>query len=133
MVNLLAALVAFSVAEASTAQTAPRPVQVGGDADLDACGSVGQVVRLNPKGDNFLSVRAAPNEKAMQVAKLGPKATVTLCDQTPGGAWYAIVFPRSGQASVDCKVSSPIAKRQVYRGPCASGWVSAKFIEIIAG
>ncbi|RYE01642.1 MAG: integron [Sphingomonadales bacterium] len=131
--NPFVALLAFAVIGTSAPQTAPRAVQVGGMPDLDACLSVGQVVRLNPKGDNFLSVRAAPSAQAAQIDKLRPKAEMFVCDEAAGGEWLGVVYEPGGTISPRCDVGSPIPRKQKYRGPCASGWVSAKFIEIIAG
>ena len=49
-------------AASSIAYSAKKPVPVtyGGQEDLDACSSMGEVKGLNPQGDNFLSVRSGP-------------------------------------------------------------------------
>jgi len=103
-------------------------VNVGGEAELDACGSVGEVYRLNPDGDNFLAVRAGPGSAHPMKDKLHSKTQVYMCDQN--GAWVGIVY---GPDNVDCGVSSPIAERQSYAGACASGWVHGRYIKLIAG
>ncbi len=103
-------------------------VNVGGEAELDACASVGEVHRLNPDGDNFLAVRAGPGSAHVMKDKLHSKAQVYMCDQR--GAWVGIVY---GPDDVDCGVSSPIAERQSYAGACASGWVHGRYIKLIAG
>ena len=103
-------------------------VKVGGEAELDACGSVGEVYRLNPDGDNFLAVRAGPGSAHRMMDKLTSSTQVYMCDQN--GAWVGIVY---GPDGVDCGVSSPIAQRQSYAGACASGWVHGRYIRLIAG
>ena len=103
-------------------------VQVGGEAELDACGSVGEVYRLNPDGDNFLAVRAGPGSAHQMTDKLHSKTQVYMCDQN--GAWIGIVY---GPDDADCGVSTPIAERQSYAGVCASGWVHGRYIKLIAG
>ncbi|NNF80350.1 MAG: integron [Rhizobiales bacterium] len=103
-------------------------VKVGGEAELDACGSVGEVHRLNPDGDNFLAVRIGPGSAHPMKDKLKSKTQVYMCDQN--GAWIGIVY---GPDDADCGVSSPIAERQSYSGACASGWVHGRYIKLIAG
>jgi hypothetical protein len=101
------------------------PVQVGGDADTDACAQ-GQVRELDPKGDNFLSVRVGPGADYDEIDKLHTGDIVNLCDKR--GAWHGVVY-----GSKDCGVAKPIAKRQPYLGVCRTGWVSTKFIAAVAG
>ncbi len=112
----------------SSAGDASVPVKVGGEVDLDACGSVGQVHRLNPDGDNFLAVREGPGSAHPMIDKLYTDAQVFMCDQN--GAWIGIVY---GPDNVDCGVGTPIADRQSYSGACASGWVHGRYIKLIAG
>jgi hypothetical protein len=102
------------------------PVQVGGSSDFDACGSVAVPTGLNPRGDNFLAVRAGPNSSAQRLAKLRPGQQFYVCDER--GAWLGIVY-----GGGDCGVGSPIRRRQAYSGPCRSGWVFRRFVRVIAG
>lgn len=110
-----------------------RPVRVGGDPDLDACSSVARVIGLNPRGDNFLAVKSGPDLRATRIDKLGPNARVLVCDSTRDGTWSGIVYDGGGSASSRCGVFTPIAVARPYRGPCQSGWVSSKYLKIIAG
>lgn len=103
-----------------------QSVRVGGSADYDACGSLGVPTGLNPRGDNFLAVRAAPNSGAAMRDKLRPGQQFYICQQS--GGWVGIVYGRGG-----CGVTSPIARRQAYRGPCRSGWVFGRFVRVVAG
>ena len=120
-------LTIWSIAHAGNSKTVP--VMVGGEADLDACGGVGKVSGLNPKGDGFLAVRSGPGEGYDMVDRIFNGQLFYACDEK--GKWVGIVYSESKNA--DCKVSSPIARRQVYRGPCKQGWVHSKFTRMIAG
>lgn len=112
-----------------------RPVMVGDDNGYeDACSALGYVAPLNPKGDNFLAVRAEPSTKGAMTYKLHSGHVVWLCDQTNDGKWHGIVFQPAAKKDeyFDCNVSSPTPYGR-YRGPCRSGWVSAKYIMMSAG
>ena len=106
------------------------PVLVGGESDLDACASLGQVIGLDPAGDNFLAVRSGPGSRNAELDRLGPKRFVTVCDQR--GDWLGVVYAPQG-SDTDCGTGSPQAERRPYRGPCRSGWVHRGHVEIVAG
>ncbi|MCP5082458.1 MAG: integron [Alphaproteobacteria bacterium] len=131
MFAIVAGLVAswsVSLPTSSHAGDSGVAVKVGGEIDLVACGSEGEVYRLNPDGDNFLAVRIGPGSAHPMKDKLTSKTQVYMCDQN--GAWVGIVY---GPDDADCGVSSPIAERQSYAGACASGWVHGRYIKLIAG
>jgi hypothetical protein len=125
----------FAVAAIAAASTGAFgqsvPVQVGGDADFDACSSNGEVSGLDPDGDNFLAVRRGPGTRYAETTRLDEGEVVAICGER--GGWYAIVFPRNGQDLGDCGVGSPIPRRQAYRGPCRSGWVFGRYVRVTAG
>lgn len=102
------------------------PVRVGGSNQVNACGTTGTIVGLDPKGENFLAVRAAPHITARETDRLAGGREVFVCGLQ--GAWMAVVY---GKAK--CGVNKPIAERGPYKGPCKSGWVSKRFVEVIAG
>lgn len=104
------------------------PVMVGGEAELDACGGVGEVRGLNPRGDGFLAVRAGPGGKFPMIDRLYNGNRVYFCDKR--GDWIGIVY---GDPKQDCGVASPLPKRQSYKGPCQSGWAYRKWLVLIAG
>ncbi|WP_428995635.1 SH3 domain-containing protein [Lamprobacter modestohalophilus] len=109
---------------------ADRPVLVGGEPEYDACGGLGVVRGLKPGGDGFLALRSGPSAEARLVSKLREGDAVYLCDDVPG--WIGVVvYPSS--PLVDCGVGSPIIPRQPYSGACQTGWVSEKWIELVAG
>lgn len=114
-------------APASAEETVP--VMVGGEATLDACGTLGAVTGLDPQGDNTLTVRNGPGTRYAAIDFLPPDRKVWICDQT--GEWFAVVYAADGQT--ECNVSSPQAERAVYDGPCSAGWVSGRYVTILAG
>lgn len=128
----MAGLVAVPAASQSLSK---RPVLVGtDDPDMDACGGVGAVTGLNPRGDNFLSVRQRPDIAGHEIYRLRSGHPVYLCDQSADGKWLGIVFqPADRQDDYgSCGVGTPLP-RQPYTGPCLQGWVSARYIELVAG
>lgn len=108
-----------------------EPIAIGGDAELDACASLGRIVRLDPKGDNFLAVREGPGSQRPELDRLGASALVTICDER--GPWLGTVYPapRTGKET-DCGVSSQRQTRSPYDGPCRSGWVHGRFVDVVA-
>jgi hypothetical protein len=121
------------LATAALAADPARPVTIGhAGPDLDACLSTGEVTGLNPAGDNFLAVRAAPRTNAPMLARLGPRHPVWICDEAAGG-WTGIVYQPDPRAELDCGVGSPVASVRPYRGPCRSGWVASRYIMNVAG
>ena len=128
--GLVAAFAAAVFTTAVLAQAAV-PVTVGlyGD-DFDACGSQGQVTGLNPDGDNFLAVRVGPGVQYEKLGELHKGDVVNVC-QTEDG-WLGIVYRTDGDGFSECGVGTPLP-RGPYQGPCKTGWVSERFIVIIAG
>ena len=129
---LLGCLFAASVSEAP-AQPAARldvPVMAGGEEELDACGSAGRIVGLNPRGDGFLSVRSGPGGKPYrEIDRLHNGNAVIVCDEQ--GPWLAVVYGRF--AEDDCGVGTPWPVRKPYAGPCRFGWVHSRYVKIVAG
>jgi hypothetical protein len=123
--SLFVAFVAGGSFQTVAASPAPTPVMVGGESDLDACASTGIVVGLKPVPGNFLAVREGPGPGFAQVGELPLGDRVWLCDSRED--WMGIVYGE------DCGVSTPKATRTLYTGPCASGWVSKRYIELEAG
>lgn len=102
----------------------PVPVSVGGDKSRAACPEAMQVVGLKAGGS--LSVRSGPATSYSKFDALVNGRAVFVCMHSPDGAWAGIVYPR--QAGAACGVSQPIRDAQPYRGACASGWVSGKYV-----
>lgn len=107
----------------------PQPVMIGGNDDLDACLSTGEVRGLNPNGDGFLSVRAAPTAKAAERDRVRNGQSLWLCDESADGSWIGVVYATD---DTDCGVGTP-RTRAIYRGPCKSGWVARRYVLHVAG
>jgi hypothetical protein len=105
------------------------PLMLGGDPDMDACQSVGQIVGLNPNGDGFLSVRSGPGgQPYREIDRLYNGNQVHVCGER--GPWLMIVYPFGGR---DCGVASPWPAREAYTGPCRHGWVHQRYVRIVTG
>ena len=87
------------------------------------------VCNLDPNGDNFLAVRASTNAGAYELDRLGPGQGVHMCDSD--GDWIGIVYDKSGE--LDCGTDTPVAEERDYEGPCESGWVSKRYVTLLAG
>ena len=87
--------------------------------------------------DPHLPVRERPDEFAREKDKLSPATLVWLCDKNAGENgldWQGIVYPSGEYQELgDCRVSSPVAAPEPYRGPCRSGWVLARDLRLVAG
>ena len=128
---VFAALLCSAVQAAAPIQP-DVPVMVGGDSEQDACGGTDQVIRLNPRGDNFVSLRSRPSTTGRELARLPSGQSGYLCDSSPDHQWQGVVYAAPGK-DMDCGVGTPIARKRPYRGPCTSGWVSSRFLELVAG
>ncbi|MDI1296836.1 MAG: hypothetical protein PSY12_13305 [bacterium] len=116
-----------------------RPVTIGEDGPrLDACGAMGQAVRVGARG---LIVRAAPFAEAREVARMAEGDRAHVCARTIDQKWLGVIVlpppvdPAAGNGAeaVDCGVSEPVDRKQPYHGPCVSGWVASAAIRLIAG
>ena len=110
----------------------PMPIRIGTNGpDMDSCASYGEVSGLDPDGDNYLSVRDAPSTQVKERDRIGNGHGVHVCAEEKG--WYGIVYDIEGDSGIDCEVDSPVEQPRNYTGPCAQGWVSKKFVTIVAG
>ena len=103
------------------------PVMYGGETQEDACGSWGEIQGISKHGDGFIAIRNGPGSKFKIKDKIYYNSTqVTLCDFH--GKWIGIVY-----GDTDCGTSSPIPKRQPYKGKCKVGWIYEKYVRLTAG
>ncbi|MEM8696738.1 MAG: SH3 domain-containing protein [Pseudomonadota bacterium] len=132
LLPLCGALAAVSAGAQSVGQN--RPVMIGLDGpDFDACGALGEVANLNPRGDNYLSVRASPSTSGTELNRLGPGTRVLLCDGE-GDGWIGIVYGSGADGELlDCQATDLVPQPRAYDGPCNSGWVHGDYISVIAG
>ncbi|HEX8642311.1 MAG TPA: hypothetical protein VF702_00185 [Allosphingosinicella sp.] len=124
------AFAVLAAAAAAAAIAAPRPVLIA-SAGSGNCVVTGEVVGLNGRRDNYLSVRAGPGVRERELDRLRSGALVIVCDETASGAWLGIVYNRTGNQ--DCFIGQTSSLRRPYRGPCRSGWVSSRYIDVNAG
>lgn len=110
--------------------TLSRPVTIGEDGPrLDACGAMGQAVRVGPSG---LTVRAAPFADAKEVGRLAEDGRAWVCARSLDQKWLGVILVPTDKVT-DCGVSQPVDRKENYDGPCLSGWVSSASIRLIAG
>lgn len=107
------------------------PVNYGGDEISDACSTAAQVVNLSNGPDGFLAVKDSPNIKAKRIDKILNGQSLWICEDSADGLWFGIVY--TSKENLDCAVSSSIKERKAYKGPCKSGWVSKKYVKVLAG
>jgi len=125
---LPAAAVLLATVGSAPAEPPSVPLLIGGDALMDACGSVGEVRGLNPHGDNYLAVRSGPGTEFAMRDQLHEGDRVILCSVK--GEWLGIVY---GPEDVDCGVATPLPESVTYAGPCRWGWVASRWILVLAG
>ncbi len=135
--NLLipTALTLLGLIELSSAQQPEKldvPIMIGGDDEIDACGSTGEVKGLDPKGDGFLSVRSGPGGSHFrEVDRLFNGNYVYICGES--GPWLAVVYSNRRELGGDCGVATPQRVRQAYSGPCRQGWIHSRYVRVVAG
>lgn len=125
---LLLTLVLGNAEIGSAQAVTAAPVMVGDGPELDACGSVGVVSGLDPKGANALSVRSGPGLSHARLDIVSSGQTLWICGRREG--WYAVVYPLDDE---DCGVSTPIDPAAPYAGPCRKGWVFEDYVTVVAG
>lgn len=105
-------------------------VHYGGDENVDACSAFAEVARLSVGPDGFLAVKDDPNLKAVRVDKIYNGQKLWICDSSADGMWLGIVY--SKDPALGCKVTHAEKQKKPYRGPCKSGWVSARYVQVLA-
>ena len=103
------------------------------ELNVPACHVEGTVGGLDPRGDNFLSVRSGPGGKGYgEIDRLHTGDKVIICEER--GPWLAVVYfgqpVRDLSDTCDVIINRP---RQPYRGPCRSGWVHSRYVRNIVG
>lgn len=110
-----------------------RAVQIGeGGPAFAACATVGRVVNISPSGETYLPLRAAPFPEAEEIARLPDATRLLVCTRSIDQRWQGVVVPPADAPQSDCGVGAPVAARQAYAGPCASGWVASAFVQAVA-
>lgn len=99
------------------------PVQIGGEADFDACPGVGKIGAMETNSTATQKVYAKPDPHAKVVGHIKPGEFVWMCDWTEDAKWIGILYSHRKDGRIRCEVSSPIEVRRAYDGPCHQGWV----------
>ncbi len=93
-----------------------------------ACGS-GEVVGLDPNGDNFLSVRSGPGGSPYhEIDRLFTADPVHVCGRK--GPWLAVTYPAARKAQGSCDLASRGTPRPYEDGLCQYGWVHSRYIKV---
>jgi hypothetical protein len=116
----------------AAAQTDAVPVRIGElGPNFDACGAVGTTRNLAEGAS--LPVRSAPFDSAGQKGEVAAGTRFFVCSRSHDQRWLGVVYEPGGELSTGCGVSSPVASRRNYDGPCRSGWVSSVLVKLVAG
>lgn len=108
------------------------PVRIGElGVNFDACAAAGTTRRL--KAGEGLPVREAPFDTARETASIPAGQRFFVCTRSHDQKWLGVVFGEGGVLAEACGVSSPVASRRDYAGPCRSGWVASAFVRTVAG
>ena len=126
---LIAVLATFG--PAGPAETGEIVPLIGLDGpQADGCGGIGQVSGLLPNGAEFLTVRERPEDYGRKKGELAPRSLIWLCDARDD--WQGIVYPTGDDQELgDCRTSSAVAVPEPYSGPCESGWIPARQIQLV--
>jgi len=136
MMNMIlsAALVAAMLHSPLPARfNAKASVQVGQDGqNFDACGGYGRISIKESGSRTLIAVLPNPSREGTPIDTLAHNAPVHMCDTAgDNGEWTGIVY--ADGKDIDCDVGSPVQAQHDYAGPCRSGWVLTKNVELIAG
>jgi hypothetical protein len=108
------------------------PVRVGElGPNFDACAAAGTTRHL--AAGQTLTVREAPFESARQTGAIAAGRRFFVCSRSHDQKWLGVVFEESGALAEACGVSTPVERRQDYKGRCRSGWVASAFVRTVAG
>lgn len=124
-------VLAFCVLVIAFKSEAKVSIHYGGDEILDACSSFAQVDHLSKGPNGFLAVKDAPNINSGRTDKIFNGQKLWICEESKDGKWVGVVY--SSDEKQNCGVSSPVEKKKPYDGPCKSGWVSKKYVTLLAG
>lgn len=128
-IALAAALALPHAARADEPGVLPEtPVMMLGGHDTDPCGN-GHVSSAPGEGDSDLTVHSAPEANAAGIGALYKGQVLYVCQEK--GDWLGIVY--TDDSKKNCNTTTPWKETAPYTGPCSSGWVERKYVEITAG
>jgi type IV secretory pathway TrbL component len=119
---------ANTAANTSAPAGAARAVMMGGDAELDLCGSTARV-----KTGRTAIVREAPNAGAREIERLPAGTVLHICDpELETSDWAGVAYKLDSAAG--CDLGRPSADEVPVPASCPSGWVQfGEDVEQIAG
>ncbi len=140
------AMIAAASAPSRAEDVAAQPVRItppimDGKA-LFSGGSIARIVGLHKGGDGFVSVRAAPSTKAAELDRLTASRLVIALG--PATDWsratfIGVVYPAAAADGVSLFAACDFSETPIgppfdrpYAGPCRSGWVHKRFVEVLA-
>ncbi|WP_269513734.1 hypothetical protein [Brevundimonas subvibrioides] len=121
---------ASAASAVTAAAVAPRPVMMGGEADMDACAGVSRI-----KPGRVVLIRSAPDQNAGIVASLPEGIALWVCEEegAPEG-WTGVAFDMPDAPETCEGPGTPSTDKVPVPAVCQSGW--AQFgddVENVAG
>lgn len=133
---------------AAAQPVAPKPVVLerlvfDGKPDVYA-GAWARIVGLKAGGDGFVSVRAAPSTEAAELDRLAKDRhiyAINPLDDWKKATFIAVIYSADPGMNAEafetaCGVDNPpkanAPVKRNYTGPCKSGWVHKRFVEVLA-
>ena len=111
-----------------TAQS--QPVRIHPDDGFgDLCGGA-RVRPLNKNGDDFLSVRESPSSGSREIDRVHTGDLMISCDRSKDSNWIGVIYAKTENQDKVCRINNTTQRAIAYRGPCKSGWVSAKYVDL---
>ena len=104
------------------------PLMVGGQEASEGCTGT---ATISIRSGTTLNLRAGPGLTHPVIARLSDGQRVSICQRRDG--WVGVLVFRTGPGPSDCQVSDAGPKPTPYAGPCVSGWITAKYVRILAG
>ncbi len=121
MIGLLSLAVLAGSARARDALDVPLVIR---SDDGAVCQQTGTVAGLDPRGDGFLSVLAAPGGPPFrEIDRVYNGQPIRICTQR--GPWLGVIYGRQGS---DCPAPLDWVVTQAYTGPCPHGWVHRSYV-----
>lgn len=125
---------------------AAQPVRIAPPVEdgkaLFSGGSIARIVGLRKGGDGFVSVRAAPSTKATELDRLtASRLVIALSPPTDWSraTFIGVVYPVVADGGVSLFEACDFPETppgppfdRIYTGPCRSGWVHRRFVEVLA-
>jgi hypothetical protein len=147
VIRFFLAFLALS-APAAAQQVAPKPVVlerlVFDGKPADYAGAWARIVGLKAGGDGFVSVRAAPSTAAAELDRLTKGRNIYAInpqDDWKKATFIGVIYSADPEMNAEafetaCGVDNPpkpnAPVKRNYTGPCKSGWVHKRFIEVLA-